>query len=95
MKTQQDIRRETVGEFIRHYREKSGKTQSEIARSLNYSAPQFVSNWERGVALPPTNDTRSVARLIGVAFADLLKRMEQCEVQEARLKYQIVKRTAR
>mgnify|MGYP003874816653 FL=1 len=32
---------------------RSGLTQDELARKLSYSSAQFVSNWERGISLPP------------------------------------------
>jgi DNA-binding transcriptional regulator YiaG len=30
-----------------------GLSQSEVAEKLGFTSPQFVSNWERGLALPP------------------------------------------
>jgi transcriptional regulator with XRE-family HTH domain len=30
-----------------------GLSQSQVANKLGFSSPQFVSNWERGLALPP------------------------------------------
>ena len=44
---------ESIGRYIRQCREKSGRTQAEIAKALGYSTAQFVSNWERGLSVPP------------------------------------------
>jgi transcriptional regulator with XRE-family HTH domain len=42
-------------------------TQKELADALGYSSPQFVSNWERGVAVPPLKRTRQLIRLLGLS----------------------------
>lgn len=94
MKTQQDIRREIVGKFLRKKREAADKTQWDIAKTLDYTSAQFVSNWERGIALPPqdSRDLRSIARLIGCEPAELIDRMQRCEEKETELKYGQIRR---
>lgn len=47
------LRAETIGELLKNMRQKSGLTQLALARKLTYSTAQFVSNWERGISLPP------------------------------------------
>jgi transcriptional regulator with XRE-family HTH domain len=51
--TERELRLRHVGIFLRESRERAGRTQGEVARALKYSTPQFVSNWERGISLPP------------------------------------------
>lgn len=41
------------GQFLREKRLFSGVSQGKVAKSLGYHSPQFVSNWERGLAAPP------------------------------------------
>lgn len=47
------LRARIVGEFLKDMRQKSGLTQQELASKLSYSTAQFISNWERGISLPP------------------------------------------
>lgn len=47
------LRAKIVGDFLKSMRQKSGFTQQDLAYKLSYSTAQFVSNWERGVSLPP------------------------------------------
>lgn len=47
------LRKELVGTNLKKWRESVKLSQGEVARKLHYSSPQFVSNWERGIALPP------------------------------------------
>ncbi|HAG90783.1 MAG TPA: XRE family transcriptional regulator [Bdellovibrionales bacterium] len=39
--------------YLKKGREKAGLTQSDVAKTLNYSTSQFISNWERGHANVP------------------------------------------
>lgn len=41
-----------LGEWLKHKRQKSGKSQTEIARSVGYSSGQLISNIERGRTNP-------------------------------------------
>ncbi|MBX3033569.1 MAG: helix-turn-helix transcriptional regulator [Bdellovibrionaceae bacterium] len=43
---------------------KSGLTQAQVARKLGYTSAQFVSNWERGVARPPTGRARKIIAVL-------------------------------
>lgn len=45
----------------------AGLTQSEVARKLGYSSPQFVSNWERGLANPPVFVLRDLTKMYKVS----------------------------
>ena len=39
--------------LFKNKRVELGLSQSQVAQKLAFSSPQFVSNWERGLALPP------------------------------------------
>jgi len=38
---------------LKKSREKSGLSQAAVSKKLGYKSPQFVSNWERSLILPP------------------------------------------
>lgn len=38
-------------------------SQTEVAKKLGYSSPQFISNWERGLASPPVKVLKRLAAL--------------------------------
>lgn len=53
--------------FLKEKRVAVGLTQSEVARRLGYSSPQFVSNWERGLANPPVFVLRDLTKMYKVS----------------------------
>lgn len=48
---------------LKNLREKAGLSQGDVAGILGYSTPQFVSNWERGVSLPPFKAVKPLAKM--------------------------------
>lgn len=52
--------------FLKEKRVAVGLTQSEVAKKLGYSSPQFVSNWERGLANPPVFVLRDLTKMYKV-----------------------------
>lgn len=61
------LRERLVGRTIRRARVKRGLTQFDVAESLRYTSAQFVSNWERGVSLPPEESLRDLAQILAVS----------------------------
>lgn len=61
-----------LSEFLKNSRVKSGLTQSDVAGKLGYSSPQFISNWERGIAAPPVPTLRRLADLYKVSSENML-----------------------
>jgi transcriptional regulator with XRE-family HTH domain len=53
--------------FLKEKRVSAGLTQSEVAKKLGYSSPQFVSNWERGLANPPVFVLRDLTKMYKVS----------------------------
>lgn len=53
-----------VGNVIKEARIAAGLSQGDLAYKLGYSTPQFVSNLERGVSLPPIKSMKKIARII-------------------------------
>lgn len=62
----------TLGEFIRKKRLITGLTQKELAKLLDYS-PQFVANWESGVASPPGDIFPDLVRICRISEREILE----------------------
>jgi transcriptional regulator with XRE-family HTH domain len=52
-----------VGEYLRYLRTKAGLTQREVSLELGYSSAQFISNFERGIALPPLKKLKVMQKI--------------------------------
>lgn len=66
--------------FLKKKRIDAGLTQSEVANSLGYTSPQFISNWERGLANPPVFILRNLTKLYKVPADEMFsKLMEEIE----------------
>lgn len=57
----------SIGTFLKSRRIERGLTQAELAKALGYSSPQFVSNWERGLCLPPLNIAPILVEILATA----------------------------
>lgn len=60
-----------AGKMLRKLRLKAGLTQRAISSRFGWSSAQFVSNWERGVSLPPTVVLPELAKILGVTLKEL------------------------
>lgn len=49
--------------ILKDMRENAGLSQADVAEALNYTTPQFISNWERGVSFPPIKVIPKLAKL--------------------------------
>lgn len=76
------LRREHLGTRLRDLRVAMKLTQWDVARGLGYTSAQFVSNFERGVAYPPTDKLPALAKLFGVKARDIVKAICACRVAE-------------
>ncbi len=52
-----------LGAFLKRSREAASLTQREASNKLKYASPQFVSNFERGIAAPPLSKLPILQRL--------------------------------
>jgi transcriptional regulator with XRE-family HTH domain len=68
-----ELRRDLVGQFLKDKRLAAGVTQAEIARVLRYSSAQFISNWERGVALPPLDVLPRLIELLAIRPDEIIE----------------------
>jgi transcriptional regulator with XRE-family HTH domain len=72
----QVTRRVTIAELIRSYRNQVGLTQAEVAAELGYETAQFISNWERNLAIPPTYAWRTLARVLRIPPNEVIKALQ-------------------
>ena len=83
--TEHDLRRRIVGRFLREKRLKASLTQWDVAHHLQYSTAQFISNWERGVSLPPLDALPKLAGLFGIPGKEIIEVMHQYQEQMLKL----------
>lgn len=58
------VRRYTdLGEYLQKMRTRSGLTQREVSMTLGYSSAQFISNFERGIAVPPLKKLKTLVKM--------------------------------
>lgn len=72
--------KEQIGQKLKDYRKSRGLTQLQVAKHMGWSTVQFVSNIERGLALPPKSKIKKFAKLyrveskeIGRLYVDLFQ----------------------
>lgn len=58
--------------WFKELRLKTGKTQAQLAAHLGYRSSQFVSNWERGISLPPNGDLLYIAKFLNIDPVELV-----------------------
>jgi transcriptional regulator with XRE-family HTH domain len=67
-----DLRRSSVGNFLKQSRETAELSQFEVAKKLGYKSSQFISNWERGLSSPPAEILPRLVKLYSINPNDLL-----------------------
>lgn len=58
--------------LIRSTRRGKGLSQKYVGKALGLSSPQFISNWERGIASPPMRHWKRLRQILGIDN-DMLK----------------------
>ena len=71
-----------LGKHLQTLREKSGLTQKELADKFGYKTPQFISNWERGIAAPPIPVIKKLAKLLHIDSDKLFDVILSSEVED-------------
>jgi transcriptional regulator with XRE-family HTH domain len=51
---------------LKKARAEHGLTQGDIAKKLGYTTPQFVSNWERGLSVPPLDALPKLSKILDI-----------------------------
>jgi transcriptional regulator with XRE-family HTH domain len=83
--SEHDLRRRVVGKFLREKRLRASLTQWDVANHLQYSTAQFISNWERGVSLPPLEALPKLAGLFGIPGREIIEVMHNYQEQMLKL----------
>jgi transcriptional regulator with XRE-family HTH domain len=62
-----------TGRFFREKRIHAKLSQQVVAKALSYKTSQMISNWERGLCLPPTDKLYSLSVLYKMSRKEILK----------------------
>lgn len=71
-----------LGKAFKSLRAACGLTQWDVARNLDYTTAQFISNWERGVSLPPDEALPKLARIVRRPLGDIVEKMAEMKHAE-------------
>lgn len=55
-----------LAKILREARIKKGLSQIDVSKKLGYDSSQFVSNWERSLAVPPVKSLKKIASIYGL-----------------------------
>ena len=66
-----------TAKMIKEYREKQGFSQGYLSKKLGFLAPQFVSNWEREVAIIPKSHLLKVSRLLDIPKQEFIQAFKE------------------
>ena len=70
MVSDQNLVKKITG-FLKEKRLEAGLTQKAVAEKFGYTSGQFVSNWERGLVMPPLKTIRQLAELYGANLNEI------------------------
>lgn len=69
--TMTNKRIDVLAKFLKEKRLAVGLSQRDVADKLGYSTPQFISNWERGVSIPPISVLKKLGEFYKVSSEEL------------------------
>ncbi|KYG66652.1 hypothetical protein AZI86_06295 [Bdellovibrio bacteriovorus] len=69
------------GDFLKQSREAQGLSQKNISTMLGYNTSQFVSNWERGLSMPPIPTLRKLAKVYKIDAEVLFNVILEAQVE--------------
>lgn len=64
-----------IHSFLKEKRVQAQLSQADVAKELGYSSPQFISNWERGLVLPPLQTMSTLVKLYKLNREDVIERL--------------------
>jgi len=76
----------TTAIFFRQKRLKVKLNQEFVAKQLGYETSQMISNWERGICLPPNDKLPNLVELYKIPRKEILN-LYMAETQKQVLKY--------
>lgn len=57
--------------YLRLLRSNARLSQGDVAKAMGYTSAQFVSNWERGLSVPPASAFEQLAKIFKTPYDDL------------------------
>jgi transcriptional regulator with XRE-family HTH domain len=73
-------RRYTVlGDYLQKMRLEANLTQREVSQALGYSSAQFISNFERGIAVPPLKKLKILVKMYGMPVDTVMEMILNAE----------------
>lgn len=61
-----------LGAWLKDKRIAAGLSQETVSKKFGYTSSQFISNWERGVSMPPPSKVDELAKLYSINATELL-----------------------
>jgi transcriptional regulator with XRE-family HTH domain len=69
------------GEYLKEKRIAAGLTQQEVADQVGYSSAQYISNFERGISLPPLSKLKVMVRLYRMPKAEVIQMITEAKAK--------------
>lgn len=73
--------------YLRKKRELAGLSQKQVAESLGYTTPQFISNWERGLSTPPIKALKKLADMYSIPKEEIFDLLLQETLHQVTLDF--------
>lgn len=73
-----------IGNDLKKMRENAGISQQHVSIVMKWKTPQLVSNFERGISLPPASSIYKLAKLYNVDYEMLKILVLQASVERYR-----------
>lgn len=69
----------TLGDYLQKMRLEANLTQREVSLALGYSSAQFISNFERGIAVPPLKKLKVLVKMYGMPVDTVMQMILDAE----------------
>lgn len=71
-----------IGKWLKELRLKAGLSQGDVAQKLGYTSPQFVSNWERDLSVPPKATLPEIAKIYKTDLKQIKNTFLEIKIEE-------------
>jgi transcriptional regulator with XRE-family HTH domain len=68
-----------LGEYLQRMRLSANLTQRDVSLALGYSSAQFISNFERGIAVPPLKKLKVLVKMYGMSVEAVMEMILEAE----------------
>ncbi len=73
-----------LGKYFQEKRIKQGLSQKDVATKLGYTTPQFISNWERGVSMPPIPVITQISKMYKVNSEEIFNKILEISLRQTK-----------